>query len=301
MKQFKYLTLVVVIIILNSCSIYHSTKSKYTDIDYQAHRGGRGLMPENTIQAMLSVMDNPSIKTLEMDLAITKDKKVVVSHDPILNPLITLDSNGLPLSNLATQQHIIYQMNYDSLAKFDVGLKMHPGFTQQKKLAAIIPRFTDLIDSVENKSRRIEKKFNYNIEIKSVEGRDLIEHPIPEEFAELVVQIVNDKNISARTTIQSFDLRPLKVLHEKYPTIPLSYLVYGPSCANVPYTIEKLGFYPAIYSPEYKYITKEMIDFCHKHQMKIIPWTINTKEEINHLIALGVDGIISDYPNLYNN
>lgn len=268
-------------------------------IDYQAHRGGRGLMPENTIAAMLAVMDNEKVTTLEMDLAITKDKQVVVSHDPILNPLITTKPDGSFIKATELNENIIYQMDYATLAKYDVGLKMHPGFTSQKKLAAAIPTLSSLIDSVEEKSKTIGRKMNYNIEIKSVEGKDITEHPAPDEFVELVVSTLQKKNILDRTSLQSFDLRPLRVLHEKYPSIKTAYLVFGADCANAEKQIALLGFQPTIYSPEYKYVNQAMIDYCHQKNIQVIPWTVNTKEEINALIQLKVDGIITDYPNLF--
>jgi glycerophosphoryl diester phosphodiesterase len=267
-------------------------------MDYQAHRGGRGLMPENTIPAMLAVMDNEKVTTLEMDVAITKDKQVVVSHDPVLNPIITTKPDGSFIKANEVNQYIIYQMNYDQLQKFDVGLKPHPGFTSQKKLAAAIPTLASLIDSVELKSKNIGRKMLYNIEIKSVDGKDIIEHPVPDVFVDLVVNLIKQKRVVERTSIQSFDLRPLRVLHDKYPAIKTSYLVFGADCGNVEKQIALLGFQPTIYSPEYKYVTKETVDYCHAHNMKIIPWTVNTKKEIDALIAIGVDGIITDYPNL---
>jgi glycerophosphoryl diester phosphodiesterase len=180
-----------------------------------------------------------------------------------------------------------------------VGLKLHPGFVQQKKLAVAIPTLSDLIDSVELKGARIGRKMFYNIEIKSVDGKDIVEHPAPDEFVDLVVNLIKQKNIINRTTIQSFDIRPLKVLHQKYPRIQLAYLVEGKNTGDVKMKLDLLGFTPTIYSPEYKYITKETVDYCHAHKMKIIPWTVNTKIEIDALIALGVDGLITDYPNLF--
>ena len=223
------LLIMLVIVMLTSCSTTKYTMTKTNTIDYQAHRGGRGLMPENTIPAMLSVMDNNKVTTLEMDLAITKDKQVVVSHDPVLNPIITTKPDG---TFIKANDNIIYQMNYDQLQKFDVGLKLHPGFTQQKKLAVAIPTLSDLIDSVEGKGSMMGRKMLYNIEIKSVDGKDIVEHPAPDEFVDLVVNVIKQKNIADRTTIQSFDIRPLKVLYQKYPTIQTAYLVFGKECGD---------------------------------------------------------------------
>ena len=275
--------------------------SKSNTFDFQAHRGGRGLMPENTIPAMLAVMENPKVTTLEMDLAITMDKQVVVSHDPVLNPIITTKPDGTFIKGTEMNQNIIYQMEYAQLKKFDVGLKPHPGFPQQKKVAASIPTLSELIDSVEAKGATMGRKMFYNIEIKSVDGKDVIEHPVPEEFVDLVVNLINQKNVLARTSIQSFDIRPLKVLHQKYPKVQTAYLVEGKTTSNVKNNLDLIGFTPTIYSPEFKYVTKETVDYCHAHHMKIIPWTVNTKTEIEALIALGVDGLITDYPNLIGN
>jgi len=300
MKIKIIVTAILLLLTLNK-SFAQINKRMHTinTIDYQAHRGGRGLMPENTIVAMLAVMDNKKVTTLEMDLAITKDKQVVVSHDPILNPLITTKPDGSFIKASELNKNIIYQMDYAALEKYDVGLKMHPGFTGQKKLAASIPTLSSLIDSVEKKSKAIGRKMNYNIEIKSVEGKDGTEHPAPDEFVELVVSTLEKKNILDRTSLQSFDLRPLRVLHEKYPNIKTAYLVFGEACANAEKQIALLGFQPTIYSPEYKYVNQAMIDYCHQKNIQVIPWTVNTKEEINTLIQLKVDGIITDYPNLY--
>lgn len=298
-KYFLFLGLCGIFFTVISCKTMKHMKTSTQNFDYQAHRGGRGLMPENTIPAMLSVMDNNLVTTLEMDLAITKDKQVVVSHDPVLNPIITTTPDGSYLTSRDINANTIYQMSYEQLKKFDVGMKIHPGFPQQKKLAVSIPTLSDLIDNVEKKGDKIGRTMFYNIEIKSVEGKDGMEHPTPNDFVELVVGVIQDKKIVKRTCIQSFDLRPLQVLHQKYPNIQIAYLVEGKETADIKTNIEKLGFTPTIYSPEYKYVTKGIVDYCHAHKMKIIPWTVNTKNDINALIALGVDGLITDYPNLF--
>jgi glycerophosphoryl diester phosphodiesterase len=87
-------------------------------------------------------------------------------------------------------------------------------------------------------------------------------------------------------------------LHQKYPQIQLAYLVEGKGTINVESNIAQLGFTPSIYSPEYIYVTKEIVDYCHARKIKIIPWTVNTQKEMEALMAIGVDGLITDYPNL---
>lgn len=266
--------------------------------DYEAHRGGRGLMPENTIAAMLHAMDYPKTTTLEMDLCITKDGKVVVSHDPVLNKIITSKPDGSALFQ-DPKTYTIFQMDYDEIAKFDVGIRLNPRFPQKKNMAANIPLFADLIDSVETKSKKINKTFWYNIEIKSIDGKDGIEHPDPNTFVELVMQIVKAKHIEKRVVIQSFDIRPLKVLHEKHPSILLSYLVEGEASKEVETNLKTLGFVPFIYSSEYQFLDKDIIANCHSKNMKVIPWTVNNVKDIEKLISMKVDGYITDFPNIF--
>ena len=270
-------------------------QASFPQFDFEAHRGGRGLMPENTIGAMLHAMDFSKTTTLEMDLAITKDLQVVVSHDPVLNRIITSTPKGTAL----VEDRVIYQMHYDEVSKFDVGLRPNLRFPRKKSIAANIPLFASLVDSVEQKSKQLKKSFWYNIEIKSIDGKDGIEHPDPNTFVDLVMKIVKEKHIENRVVIQSFDIRPLKVLHEKYPNIPLSYLVEGKQSKDIKSNIDALGFIPFIYSSEYSFLDKEMVQYCHSQNMKVIPWTVNTKVEIQQLIDMNVDGYISDYPDLF--
>lgn len=137
----------------------------------------------------------------------------------------------------------------------------------------------------------------YNIEIKSAQEDDQVSHPAPDEFVDLVVKVCNDKKLGKRLTIQSFDVRPLQVLHKKYPEIKLSYLIGNTKSPED--NLAVLGFKPNVYSPHYKTVTPQVVSSCHEKGILIIPWTVNTKEEINQLIQLKVDGIITDYPNLF--
>ncbi len=100
--------------------------------DKQGHRGCRGLMPENTIPAMLKAIDL-GVTTLEMDVVITKDKKVILSHEPFFGNEITTRPDGSYIKFTEEQHYNIYQMNYDEVIKYDVGMKPHPRFPQQQK------------------------------------------------------------------------------------------------------------------------------------------------------------------------
>ncbi len=265
--------------------------------DRQGHRGCRGLMPENTIQAMKKAIDL-GVQTLEMDVVISKDKQVVVSHDTYMSSHIALKPDGAPVTAEEEKQIILYQLTYAQIRKFDVGTKPYPEFSQQQKFAAYKPLLSELIDSVDTyaKAKGLPLPV-FNIEIKSAPATDGVNHPEPKEFVDLVMAVCQPKKLGKRLTIQSFDVRPLQLIHAQFSEISLSYLT-----ANTKSPAENLatlGFTPHTYSPYYKTVTGETVKTCHQQGMLLIPWTVNTKAEIESLTQLGVDGIITDYPNLF--
>lgn len=271
---------------------------QYPAFSAEAHRGGRGLMPENTIPAMLFTLKNYGVTTLEMDTHITKDGEVVVTHDDYLSPAFTSLPNGSEIPKADAKQYAVYQLNYDNLKSFIVGAKPYAAFPQQQQVKSYIPRLGDLIDSVQHyiKSKRKKQCF-YDIEIKSTEKGDDVLHPKPEKFAELVLAVIKRKGILNYTIIQSFDKRALQFIHQKYPDVRLNYLVNN----NKSYEqhIAELGFKPFIIGASYKDFNPEIIGKAHADGVKVLTATVNTKEEIEKLKALKIDGIMTDYPNLF--
>ena len=267
-----------------------------TKLNRQGHRGTRGLMPENTIQAMKKALDI-GVETLELDVIISKDKQVVVSHDPYMSADITTKPDGTPVTADEQKSINLYQLTYDQIKKYDVGSKKHPQFPEQQNFRAYKPLLAELIDSVDAyaKAKKLPMP-RYNIEIKMSPQTDSVYNPGPAEFVRLVMPICQQK-LGNRYNIQSFDARPLQLIHKQYPSVTLAYLTANPK--TVAENLTALGFTPNIYSPYYKTVTNETVTFCHDKKMQIIPWTVNTKPEIESLVKLGVDGIITDYPNLF--
>ena len=264
--------------------------------DWQGHRGCRGLMPENTIPAMLHAVDL-GVTTLEMDATVTNDGQVILSHDPFFNHNITIKPDGSYVKESEEKQLNLYQMTYEEMSHYDVGMKSHPGFPQQKKTKVTKPKLSDLIDSVEayTAAKKLPPKF-YNIETKSKAETDNIYHPAPEEFVDLIMQVIKEKKIESRTIIQSFDVRTLQYLHKNYPSIKTALLVEG--AGTFKEHVAKLGFTPNIYSPEYILVNASLVKQCKEMQIRIIPWTVNDLSKMKELKEMGVDGIITDYPNL---
>lgn len=264
--------------------------------DIQGKAGARGIMPENTIEGMLKALDL-GVNTLEMDAVISKDKQVILSQEPYFNNEISLMPNGKPISFKDQKKFNIYKMDYDEIKKFDVGSKVHPRFPGQMKFKAYKPLLSETIDAVEayTKEHKLAKPV-YSIETKTIKNGDNEFQPEPAEFVDLIMEIVIAKKISKRVIIESFDMRTLQYLHEKYPKIQTSLLIDE----KEPFEdyIEKLGFKPTIYSPYSVLVGKGLVDRCHEMGVKIIPWTVNTVKEIKYFMSLGVDGVITDYPNL---
>ncbi len=286
-----FLTVISILAFLASCSDPAGT------FDQQAHRGGRGLMPENTIASEKMAIDYNC--TLEMDLQMSKDKKIVVSHDAYMNALFCLTPEGDTMTKKDGRSRLLFNMPYDSIAKYDAGIKPHPGFPEQKKIHAVKPLLHVLIDSVEAYAKRKGKTPHYNIEIKSSPKSDGVHYSSLEAFVDSSMGIITRKGIAARTMIQSFDERALRMVHQKWPDVQISYLVGASQKDSVEGYIQTLGFKPDIFSPNYHLVTAERVKAFHEKGIKVIPWTPNTVEEMQKLKDMGVDGEITDYPNLY--
>jgi glycerophosphoryl diester phosphodiesterase len=264
--------------------------------DVQGHRGARGLKPENTIPAFLYAIDL-GVTTIELDIAITKEGQIVVSHEPWMSAAITLDSLGRPIREKDEKKHNIYKMLYKDIAKYDVGSKDNTRFPRQQKMKVSKPLLKDVIIAVEDyiKGKGLYE-VDYNIEIKSDKEGDGKFHPKPAEFSDIVFDFIDQYLPWDRVVIQSFDTRVLKYWHEKHPSARLAYLV--DNLNTIDENLALIGFTPSIYSPEYHLLSKEEIKTCHQKKMRVIPWTVNDSKEMEELKSWGVDGVITDYPDL---
>lgn len=292
---FAYLTICLAFL-SSACSSSNSHRTTGKTFDKQAHRGGRGLMPENTIASEMNAINYGC--TMEMDLQMSKDKKIVVSHDAYFNSDFCLSPEGDTMSKKDGLSRLIYNMDYDSVAKYDVGIKPYPAFPRQQKIHAIKPLLTVLIDSVEAYAAKKHFTTHYNIEIKSNPTSDGKYYPSLQEYIDSAMKIIIEKGIAPRTMMQSFDVRALKIIHSQYPSIKTSFLVGATNNTAEEY-ISELGFKPDIFSPEYSKLTPELVQAFHQKNVLVIPWTVNSLQEIQHLKDMGVDGVITDYPDLF--
>jgi len=266
-----------------------------TSLDIQGHRGCRGLLPENTIPAFLKAVEL-GVTTLELDVVISQDKQVVVSHEPFLSHVICRTPSGETIAAEDEKKYNLYEMPYDVIAQCDCGSQPHPQFPEQENFTAYKPLLSEVIDTVEQFiARKGYEPVLYNIETKSSEAGDDIFHPKPAEFTDLLLSVINEKNLQKRVVIQSFDVRTLQEIKQKKPELRLALLIGNTDSPKE--NLDKLGFTPAIYSPYYKLVDADLMKLAKRQEMQIIPWTVNEPEDIKNMLEMSVDGIISDYPN----
>jgi len=272
--------------------------NKYPAFFKIGHRGTRGLMPENTIPAMTRAIEL-GCNTIELDIHITKDGKVLVYHDDSFNPEYTTMPDGSDIVAADRKKYTFYQMDYADIRKFHIGTKKYPAFPKQQQLASYAPLLSEMIDSVENYTRLHKlPRVNYLIEIKSNPQTDGFEQPVPEVLVDKLMADLKPKKLGDRLIIQSFDVRPLKVLHKKHPKVALGFLT-GDYKVTMDKNLADLGFNPQFYNPHYGMVTPEMVSTCHIKNMLICPWTVNELADMKKVQALNVDGIITDYPNYF--
>ncbi len=298
----KLFSVLAALLLMQSCNSSKDMNAKNNNeyipgkLDVQAHRGGRGLMPENTVASMMHGLAY-GVATLEMDVVITKDKKVILSHEPFFNSEITTKPDGSFVKPEEEKELNIYKMDYAEVLKYDVGLKPHPRFLRQEKIAAVKPLLSDVFDAVKNYMKEAKRPYPFfNIETKSQPASDNLYHPAPAEFVDLLMDVIKKYDMEDQVIIQSFDFRTLQYLHKKYPHIKTAMLVEADDNRSFRKQLDDLGFTPTIHSPAYELVTENLIKECHEKNIKIIPWTVNDKATFDKLKNMGVDGIITDYP-----
>jgi glycerophosphoryl diester phosphodiesterase len=276
-------------------------------LDYEGHRGCRGLRPENTLDAFEHAIDL-GVTTLEMDSMLTADDTLVIHHDEHLNPDITRDETG---AWLAATGPALRTLTVAELQRFDVGrIKAGTAYAarfpaQRGRDGVRIPTLRQVIESAELHS---ERRIHYNIEIKTTPGHPEDTAP-PEVVADHLVALVRELHIDARTTIQSFDWRGLRRVAEIAPELPRSCLTEAKSLQDPAWTagLRLAGSIPAlvhqfgcsIWSPDASTLTEAEVVEAHRLGLAVLPWTVNAPEDIARLTGWHVDGLISDFPDRF--
>jgi glycerophosphoryl diester phosphodiesterase len=284
--------------------------------DIEAHRGGRALFPENTLPSFANAL-SMGVNTLELDIGVTRDGAIVVSHERKLNPDLARAADGTYVAPPGTP---FVQLPLAEVRKYDVG-QIRPGspsatqFPDQHAVPGTpIPTLTEVLDLVRKSG---DRRVRLNIETK-IDPRYPAESPDPERFVTLLLDLLQAQQFSDRVTIQSFDWRTLQQVQKLSPTIPTVYLTQqhglGATVAldsasawtagfnpgeyghSLPRTIKAAG--GAIWSPYFGDVDPDLVDESHRLGLAVVVWTVNATADMARMIDMGVDGIISDRPDL---
>ena len=265
----------------------------------QGHRGCRGLFPENSLPAFAHAL-KIGVRVLEMDVCISSDGQVVVSHEPVMNALYTSKPDGSPVLKAEEESYNLYQMPYADIKKFDVGQRGNALFPEQAKLATYKPLLAEVLALGEAFRTQTGEAVYYNIEIKSdPKCYGQTQPATVAEFSKLVWAQIQAQVKPEYVMLQSFDFAVLKYWalamgRGEIPKVALSALVTRKSPEAV---VKELGFVPAVYSSNFTDLTKPVVEKAHELGMKVIPWTANETQQMQGLMDMGVDGVITDYPN----
>ena len=285
---------------------------KSTFFDLQGHRGARGLLPENTLPAYQEAL-RIGVSTLEMDVGVSSDGVVVVSHDRALNPEITRDAQGQWIA----APILVNSLTFQTLQSFDVG-RINPAsayaqrFPQQTPLdGARMPALGDVFEAFQSSA------LHFNIETKiSPEHPD--ETVSPQVFVDALLAVVHGHGMAQRVIIQSFDWRTLALVQQQAPGMRTACLtaqqrwtnnitpqpgrpcwtgsVAAQNYADVPSMVKAAG--SSIWSPYFGDLTVALVTQAQSMGLRVIPWTVNSVADLHSMIAMGVDGLITDYPDL---
>jgi len=264
--------------------------------DLQGHRGARGLLPENTIPGFLLALDL-GVTTLEMDAVVSAEGSVFLSHDQWMSAKICSHPDGRKVKQSEEKGLKIYAMSDAQVRSFDCGSRGHPDFPRQRAMKVSKPLLSEMFAAVRSRAAQSGREpVLFNIEIKSAPQGDGIFHPPVDQYARALYDVLKQYGVINRTSIQSFDPRALEAAHDIDPDIALVLLVENK--LGMQENLDRLSFTPAIYSPDYKLVSQAMIGAAHKQSIRVIPWTVNDEKVMRKLVAQGVDGLITDYPDL---
>lgn len=277
--------------------------------DLQGHRGARGLLPENTLAGFERAL-RIGVSTLEMDAAVTADGVVVLSHDPVLNPDLVRGPDGQWLG----EPLVIRQLTHDRLQAFDVG-RLRPGSAYARTFAGQQPMDGSRIPTLAAVFALVKRLGAAHVQFDIETKMDLHnpQHTLePEAFVQALLKVVREAGMEDRVMVQSFDWRTLQVVRTLAPRIRTVYLsTQMPRFTNLDspvwtagFTLAGHGSVPAmvkaagghVWSPNFQVLTADAVRQAQSMGLKVVPWTVNAEADIERVLELGVDGMISDYP-----
>jgi glycerophosphoryl diester phosphodiesterase len=261
--------------ILTIAATYSSVAA--SNILVHGHRGARAMRPENTIPAFEYAI-KAGVDALEMDMAVTRDEVIVISHDPVLRG---------PVCTGLQENAVIHELTLNQVRQWDCGALRNPAFPEQVPMPGTrMPTLEEVFSLASLGS------FDFNIETKSFPDRPELT-PTPEKFSALVLEKIRKYHLESRIILQSFDFRTLAAMKKLAPEIRLSALTEKDQRG---FAVIAHEAHAGIISPHYMLVTKEKVKAAHRAGLQVVPWTANKPADWEMLINAGVDAIITDDP-----
>jgi len=274
------------------CALFLAPALNALAFDLQGHRGARGMAPENTLPGFAAALAT-GVSTLELDTGVTRDGVVVAHHDRRLNPDTTRGPGGRWIE---APGPLLHSLDYEALQRYDVG-RLRPGSEYAARFAeqaasdgARIPRLADVFGLVHQSG---DEAVRFNIETKISPAAPEETLP-PEAFARALIAVIRGARMQSRTTVQSFDWRTLKVVEREAPEIETVYLTGRRRGGSQPKAVHEAG--GRTWSPNYEELDSPALVEARQLGLKVVPWTVNEPWFIARFLDLGVDGIITDFP-----
>ncbi len=262
--------------------------------DIHGHRGCRGLEPENSLPAFLKATEL-GCDFLEMDVVMSSDGQVIVSHEPWMRHDLCVTPDADSITPQDERTFNLYRMTAKEISRFDCGSLENADFPDQDQRITYKPTLGEVLGVVDEHALFSGvPPPSFNIEIKSDPALYGTFQPEPRDFALAVLAAIDSLGMTDRCMLQSFDPAILEVLHAERPELPLAFLVEHEGTLDQ--HLSRLTFIPATYSPHYSMADKALLDAVRAKEMELVVWTVNETEDIRRMLDLGVDGIISDYP-----
>lgn len=259
------------------------------------HRGCRGLLPENTLGSFKKAI-KLGVQAIELDIVVSGDNQIVVSHEPFMSQTTCLKPDGSQLTSIDDKQYNLYQMSYPEIKKFDCGLKVHPRFLNQKKQTAYKPLLHEVIESCEVFIKNNSfTSISYIIEIKSNSMYYEVFYPSPKAYVSLVLKAIDKYDFKDRIVLKSFDVAILNELKKQQPELKISLLINRQEVISE--KLKQLNFTPQLLGVYFELLNKEIVAKYQNLKFQVHAWTVNELPDIERIQSYGVDGIITDYPN----
>lgn len=262
--------------------------------EVHGHRGCRGLEPENTIAAFQRAA-RLGCSWLELDVVLTSDGHVLVSHEPWMDHRICTGPNGDALTEAQGLALNIHRMTLAEAQACDCGSLTHPDFPDQENRRAVKPTLAEVVSAIEELTlAEGVGPIAYNIEIKSDPAWYGTYQPAPDTLAAAVLRTLTDLQLGSNCLVQSFDPAVLEAVHALDPGLRTALLVESGTDPDA--ELGRLSFTPDVYSPQFNLVDARAVRALQDRNIEVVVWTVNEEADIRRMVALGVDGIISDFP-----